>query len=233
MLQELLKDMKPNDVYVGLVDFFSIVLPGALLTFLCLPLKTHIFGNVLPQIQSDSAGWVIFAFAAYLFGQFISLIGATFMDWLYDETYLKYRRRKGDERFDKARELAGANGTMIGVLKWARAFVRLHSSEASLECDRFEATSKFFRSLFVVLLAYGATFAVRQDWGLLILAIALLILAFWRFCNQRWKLTECSYIYFIAIAHAPADTKGECSPTQHRARAESITKGQNVTFPPS
>jgi hypothetical protein len=196
-------DLKPDDVFVGLVDFFAIVLPGALLAFLCLPIKADVFGAVLPQVPSESAGWVAFAFAAYLSGQFISLVGATFMDWLYDHTYLNYRRREGDLRFDKAKELAGTNGTMVGVLKWARAYVRLRSAEASLECDRYEATSKFFRSLFVVLIAYGGSFALHREWTALLVTIALQVLAFWRYCNQRWKFTECSYIYFIGLnAHS-------------------------------
>lgn len=193
-------EMKPNDFYVDLVDFFSIVLPGALLAFLCLPLKDHVFDDVvLPKILPPAEGWVVLIFAAYLLGQFISLIGATFMDWLYDHTYLRFRRRNGDARFDKAKELAGEDGKMIGVLKWARAYVRLRSVDASLECDRFEATSKFFRSLFVVLLAYGATFGLRHQWTALLVTTALLVLAFWRYSNQRWKFTECSYIYFIQL----------------------------------
>jgi len=192
--------MKPSDFYVGLIEFFSIILPGALLAFLCLRLSSHhVFGDLLPPIQSSTEGWVIFAFAAYLLGQLVSLIGAAFMDWLYDHTYLPLRRLKSDARFDKAKELAGANGSLVGVLKWARAYVRLRSADASLECDRFEATSKFFRSLFVVLLVYAADFGHRREWLALFITIALLMLAFWRYCNQRWKFTEFSFIYFIEL----------------------------------
>lgn len=199
-------DMKPSDFYVGLVDFFSILLPGALLAFLCLPIANQAGENLFRPVSHGAGAWVAFAFAAYLLGQLISLVGATFMDWLYDHTYLNFKRRRPnrDLRFKKAEELAGANGDMAGVLKWARAYVRLRSSDASLECDRFEATSKFFRSLFVVLLAYAATFAFRHEWASLFVTIALLILAFWRYCNQRWKFTECCYIYFIELNMRPA-----------------------------
>jgi hypothetical protein len=199
-------DMKPNNFYVGLVDFFSILLPGALLAFLCLPIAHQESAKVFQPVLQGTEAWVAFTFAAYLLGQLISLVGATFMDWLYDQTYLNFKTRRPnrDLPFKKAQELAGANGDMAGVLKWARAYVRLRSSDASLECDRFEATSKFFRSLFVVLLAYAATFAFRLEWASLSVTIALLILAFWRYCNQRWKFTERCCIYFIELSMWPA-----------------------------
>ena len=187
---------KPNDFFVGLVDFFSIVLPGALLAFLCKDgAETQLFGGVLPQLGTQAGGWVAFILAAYLFGQFVSLIGAGFMDWLYDHTYLRYKRRKGDLRYDKAKELAGANGGLAGVLKWAGAYVRTHNADATLQIDRFAATSKFFRSLFVVLLVYAFEFARASRWYAFDASVLLLALSFWRFSNQRWKFTEFTYIF--------------------------------------
>jgi general stress protein CsbA len=200
---------KPNDFFVGLVDFFAIVLPGALLAFLCLDLaEKHIFGAILPSIRSQAEGWAGFLLAAYLFGQFISLIGATFMDWIYDHTYLRYRRRDGDLRYEKAKKLAGDYADLAGVLKWAGAFVRLRSADAALEIDRFEATSKFFRGLFVVLLVYLISFISSGQWVAVLVVIALLALSFWRFSNQRWKFTELSYLYYIAL-NAHAETEGK------------------------
>lgn len=191
---------KPGDFFVGLVDFFSILLPGALLAFLLKDVaEKHVFGVVLPAIRTQVEGWVTFAFAAYLLGQFVSLIGATFMDWIYDHTYLIYQRRNGDLCYEKARELAGGYGKLSNILKWAGVCVRLRSPDATLELDRFKATSKFFRSLFVVLLVYLIAFTRNSQWPASFATIALLALSFWRFSNQRWKFTEFSYLYFIAL----------------------------------
>jgi len=195
-----LMGFKPNDFFVGLVDFFAIVLPGAMLAFLCEDLpQERIFGPILPKTHGAVEGWAGFLLCAYLFGQFVSLIGATFMDWIYDRTYLRYKRRAGDLRYDKAKELAGEHADLAGVLKWAGAFVRLHSADAALEIDRLEATSKFFRGLFVVLLAYSVRFACGGHWLSVLAVVAMLALSFWRFCNQRWKFTEFSYLYYIAL----------------------------------
>jgi len=198
---------KPNDFFVGLVDFFAIVLPGALLAFLFKDVaEKQIFCGVLPHIDTQAEGWVAFILAAYLFGQFVSLIGAGFMDWLYDHTYLRYKRRTGDLRYDKAKELAGAYGGLTGVLKWAGAYVRTHNADATLEIDRFQATSKFFRSLFVVLLVYAVEFARAPRWYAFDASVVLLALSFWRFANQRWKFTEFTYIFFIELS---VDSKSE------------------------
>jgi hypothetical protein len=197
-------DYKPADFFVGLVDFFAILLPGALLSFAFKTTATkYVFGPVLPAIHSQAEGWVVFLFAAYLLGQFVSLLGATFMDSIYDHTYLPYKRRKGDPRYDKAKELAGEYSKISGVLKWAAAYVRLHKPEAAMEIERFEATSKFFRSLFVVLLIYASAFASACQWLAFATSLGLLGLSFWRFCNQRWKFTELSYLYFIELRVYP------------------------------
>jgi hypothetical protein len=194
-------EYKPSDIFVGLVDFFAILLPGALLAFLLkVPADRHVFNDItLHKVGPRAESWVVFAFAAYLLGQFTFLVGATFMDSIYDRTYLRYMRRNGDALYEKAKVLAGDDGKIAGVLKWAGAYVRLSSPNAALEIERFEATSKFFRSLFVVLLVYAGTFAFHSQWPALAATLVLLALSFWRFCNQRWKFTEFSYLYFIEL----------------------------------
>ena len=144
-------EYKPN---VGLVDFFAVLLPGALLAFL---LK----GKIPPNINFPSTeGWVAFVFAAYLLGQFTYLVGATFMDRIYDLTYLRYMTRGGDALWEKAKKRVGDKAKMASELKWIRAYVRLSSPDAAIEIERFEATSKFFRSLFIVLLVYAGYFCL-------------------------------------------------------------------------
>jgi hypothetical protein len=63
--------------------------------------------------------------------------------------------------------------------------------------DRYEATSKFFRSLVLVLLVYAV--ALTAQWEAFGLCVALALLSYWRFANQRWKFTEMAYLYFIEL----------------------------------
>jgi 8-oxo-dGTP pyrophosphatase MutT (NUDIX family) len=87
-------DFEPQKFFVGLMDFFSILLPGALLTFL---LKTHTGVMSWSALQSQSLdgakGWIAFLVASYLLGHFAFLLGS----WL-DEFYDWLRRRTLDEQ---------------------------------------------------------------------------------------------------------------------------------------
>ena len=64
---------KPEDFFVGVIDFFAILLPGAVLSFVMIDFAHgHVFGNVLPSIRTEGQGWVLFAFSSYLLGHLSS-----------------------------------------------------------------------------------------------------------------------------------------------------------------
>ena len=68
---------KPADFFIGVVDFFAIILPGALLSYLALDAATqHVIGPITPALKDATQGWVAFALSSYLLGHFASLIGA-------------------------------------------------------------------------------------------------------------------------------------------------------------
>jgi hypothetical protein len=77
-------NFEPQKLFIGLIDFFSILLPGALLTYLladqvgpCI-LGTDRF-NKLAGVEAGA----VFLFTSYLLGHFIFLTGAL-LDGLYD-----------------------------------------------------------------------------------------------------------------------------------------------------
>src|SRR5437764_10093012 len=76
-------DFEPQKLFIGLMDFFSILLPGALLTYL-------LMGDVGPVVLggryaelAGAAGWAAFLFASYLLGHLVFLLGS-WLDELYD-----------------------------------------------------------------------------------------------------------------------------------------------------
>lgn len=91
-------DFVPDKFFVGLFDFFSILLPGALLTYL---LKGYVAPKFLGGRYGDLAGtegWAVFLVASYLAGHFVFL----FSSWLLDDhfydpvrgaTYMRQVRR--------------------------------------------------------------------------------------------------------------------------------------------
>jgi hypothetical protein len=68
--------LDPQKFFIGLMDFFSILLPGTLLTWL-------LMGEVSPAVLGDryanlagAQAWAAFLFASYLFGHLVLLLGS-------------------------------------------------------------------------------------------------------------------------------------------------------------
>ena len=72
----------PQKFFIGLMDFFSILLPGALLTYALMDkVGPDVLGERYCQLMGVAA-WAAFLFASYLFGHLVFLLGS----WL-DELY--------------------------------------------------------------------------------------------------------------------------------------------------
>src|SRR5512132_1443205 len=205
---------EPQKFFIGLVDFFSVLLPGALLTYALRAL-------LRPWTPADATErWVAFLFAAYLIGHFVFLLGSVLLDdYVYDRIRDATRGAQirrlaaGEERPSfalrwlarlffkdgvdaplqqavriKERHLAplGAEGS-INAFQWCKARLVLEHPPAIAEVERLEADSKFFRSLIVVLLALVPLSLWQRQQEIAIAAVALLPFAFWRFCERRAK----------------------------------------------
>ena len=78
----------PQKLFLGIMDLFTIIMPGAVLTFL---LREHVGTPVLGDGYDDLGGaeaWALFLLASYLVGHVVFLIGASL-----DEPYDWLRRR--------------------------------------------------------------------------------------------------------------------------------------------
>ncbi len=74
-------ECKPSDLFVGVVEFFAVLLPGSLVVFSAMDqARTHIFGKILPALPSDTvSAYATFFVASYLLGHFIFMI-ASYLD---------------------------------------------------------------------------------------------------------------------------------------------------------
>jgi len=84
-------DIKPGDAALGVIDFFSVLLPGAITAFLLLP---HIaVPKDWPYLTFASVeGWAAFVVSAYVLGHLLNAIGSYLVDPLYDRTYVRWQR---------------------------------------------------------------------------------------------------------------------------------------------
>lgn len=223
---------EPQKFFIGVIDFFSVLLPGAVLTFF---LKGPLWRLLEYKPGSDEIA--IFLIVSYLLGHFIFLIGAALLDdRIYDPVKAATlaeqvtRMVKGQElspswarllakiviKNSSARPVRQAvkikeyyldpldASASINAFQWAKAQLALDHPEALASVQRFEADSKFFRSLFVVLcIVFPVNLWMHRHSHaapfLLLLMAFLLFLAFWRYFDQRGKATNQAYWYVITL----------------------------------
>jgi len=182
---------KPAEFFIGLVDFFAILLPGGLATAICLQLAAD--NGYLIKDQSKSVFywlnsdlhwpvWIAFVVASYLLGHFIFLLGSASLDNLYDLTYKVVLKDESTILQEASERLLK---TTLGIpiqstFQWARMFARLRNPATALEIDRLEADSKFFRSLTILLFLTGYLIpaALCQKTGWRIAAVVVVALCF-------------------------------------------------------
>lgn len=207
--------LKPSDVFIGVTEFFSIMMPGALLSAaLAESVSGRMFGPILMNLESEAARWAAFLVASYFLGHFAHMIGS-YLDPLYNR-YRQHRRPReknhlyhaacalrlsqlsalGDSP-DKAKEL-------VNTFKWSKAFINLRSPAAAAEVARLEADSKFFRSAVVVLGVIAIVQGMGGQWVVAAVCGALGAGSFMRYADQRLKSTDQAYTYFLALRDQPA-----------------------------
>ncbi len=225
---------EPQKFFIGVIDFFSVLLPGAVLMFFMKPLLWRLL-----EYTPDKAELAIFLILSYLIGHFIFLLGSVVLDdCIYDrvkaatfaeqvecvasgkglsptwarllaKAVIKKNAPQPLRQALKIKEyyLGPLNAsTSINTFQWAKARLALDHPEAIASVQRFEADSKFFRSLFVVLcLIFPVNLwkLWHSDMAtlipLLLSFLVLLALAFWRYFDQRLKATNQAYWYIITL----------------------------------
>lgn len=223
---------EPQKFFIGLIDFFSILLPGALLTWLLMDEAGPVVLGARYSELDDWQGGAAFLFASYLLGHLIFLLGS----WL-DNTYDWFRGRTLNRQIRqvatrgclpnwlvrlivslvfkrernlavdrvagiKAQALAKANaGGAINAFQWCKALLTVESPESLAAVQRFEADSKFFRCFSVVLIILLLAWPWHRQWPLsgIPVLLLLLLLALWRYMEQRHKATNQAYWSVIAL----------------------------------
>jgi hypothetical protein len=200
---------KPSEFHIGVMEFFSILLPGSLL-IAAIIVRWH--PQELPQFRplfaAPGASWVAFALSAYTAGHFLFLAASRLDGTLY-RPYRALLWSKDDSCYamaTKAREArfaecTGANEPM-NTFAGTKAMLRLKAPAACTDVERFEADSKFFRSLVVAIPLSAAL--VLPAWVCLALAAPAAILAVVAYADRRRKSTEWAYRYVLVLIREDA-----------------------------
>jgi len=206
-----MSEPKLGDFYVGVVGLFSVLLPGGfLMAALVLVAPSSYSAFFAPLLTTVAEQTAAFVFCAYALGALLFLPASKLDSLLYDP----YRRRKWPRAKDRAYSLASKlraqvfpgpveNDDPMNTFAWCQALLLLHAPAAFVEVQRYEAESKFFRSLIIALPLSGVLALARDQWIELPLALVLAGLCFLRYAERRQKSTEWAYRYAIALQLGP------------------------------
>ncbi|HEY2383998.1 MAG TPA: hypothetical protein VGK48_22720 [Terriglobia bacterium] len=196
---------KASDLYLGVVDLFAVILPGAMFSGVVWKVLSIRHKDLLESLAEPEVvpTWLVFLIVSYIVGHFLFALGSWLMDPLYDGYYkrkfefevkkeLPSMRRRADRLFNEllTADLYSENDNR---LTWSESLIRLGSASAKGELDRLEADSKFFRSLAVVaVLSLFVMFSPLTGWvdwwqWLVVAVVVLMFATLVRFMRKARK----------------------------------------------
>ena len=195
---------KPSEFYVGVLDLFGVLLPGAVATALLEPrVGDWIFGSLVARPSSEPAKWAAFLVIAYFVGHLIFLLGSYLDPWYNKlrERFDPYDDKSAYQAATSIRDsiLTEQERKPLNTFQWARSVLLANCPAAAQDVHRLEADSKFFRSLLVVSALAALLFSME---GRLIegaIALVLLVPCFARYYERRLKSTTQAYIHVVTL----------------------------------
>lgn len=150
--------------------------------------------------------YAAFLLAAYGLGH-VTFLLASCLDWLiYDRVRKLIWPDKLGNAFSRADALREAELTRhfedaesMNTFTWSKAKLLHAWPSASANVQRFEADSKFFRSLCIVATFAAIQFPIHDRQGLGYAALAIAVLSLLRYAEQRYKSTKWAYQYALIL----------------------------------
>lgn len=244
---------EPEKFFVGIIDFFAVLLPGGVFAYCLryelhtvnsslaiLPgtegwavflVASYLLGHFIFLLGSPLDDWLYNPIRKATYdAQLKQLAGGEDLSGSFSRFMANRFFKKGSDRaVNKAVALRNQYlkpleaSTAVNAFQWSKARLALEHPQTLADVQSFEAHSKFFRSLVVVLFLVilgalvtalpsvdnklghmlGSTASsapdLKKHLAVAILCAVLLVLAFWRYVDQRAKATNQSYWYVITM----------------------------------
>ena len=195
---------KPNDVFLGVIDLFVVVLPGALAIFVALRI-----GYGYPEVALPPTTWSYFtagtAFAAgsYLIGHVISLICSKIEDEYWTDERID-KEEPNKLRPEVERRLIHEFGMPVegarkSVRRWAAKVLRTGNETVAATVDRKDADRRFCRNAAVVLIVPAVVIALQGSWAEAAVWAGLAVLCVARYFDQHRKYERDVFEYFVLL----------------------------------
>jgi hypothetical protein len=86
---------KPGDFFVGVTDLFSVLMPGAVVSFIAVQAEQslHPPADLFGLLRlKDASGYTAFLVCSFLLGHLVDMVGASVLDRVYDLLYADFKR---------------------------------------------------------------------------------------------------------------------------------------------
>lgn len=195
---------KPSEFFINILDFFAILLPGAIATAILAPrIGKFVLGPLVAAPASDVGKWAIFLVFAYFLGHLIFLAGS-YIDRFYNLLRDWINHRENESAYQCATRIRDSlvddnEKKALNTFQWSRAVLIARCPAAAADVHRLEADSKFFRSLLVVCALSSLVFFIGGGVIEGFVSLALTLPCFARYYERRLKTTTQAYIHLITL----------------------------------
>lgn len=187
--------MKPSDFYIGISELFAILLPG----YLVIIASLYYVGDVtFDKDVGLMLGLLLFS-GAYTLGHLLFAIGS-----FWDEINNLMPYKGNDSLLSKVSEIRSGledDCDDINNYQWTKSLLLMRNSMGHMEVLRKEADSKLFRSIVFPLIILMLYVWIYVSWKYGLALIILIVLAYWRYREQRNKGCAIAYTHLITLFH--------------------------------
>lgn len=210
---------KPGDFFLGVIDFFGTLVPGAVLMYLYGDSILALLGGQ-PTLDGQVSRWVAFFVGAFVLGQI--LLGVSeLLDWLqivyspvskdryYQEVKCRIKLPRNSEQGKVPDPPPDSEKARVTAYYRAYSFVRLCSPDGIVEIERQSAKYKLFRSLTLVFLLDFplAWMSGLLTWQRAAAMSVLFALALWRFLVLLNWTRQLTFEFYALLTDAQVSPK--------------------------
>lgn len=201
---------KLSDFFIGVIEFFGILIPGTLIIFLhgkmlLQPMQEHLGNLIFLSTIESSKDWILISVFAYLAGHLLFALSELIYNFLikYKPHYFLFEETKmyGDKANNYIQLPIKNKSYCTEIYYYSFSFIRVTSQEAISEIEHKASEYKMFRSLSILFLLDILLSALSLNLTIshLIFSLSLSAFSFFRFrmlLNWTYKLT---FQFFIML----------------------------------
>lgn len=190
---------KPSDLFLSVIDFFGVLIPGAVFTFLHGDFLLRPLGLSVGSLQSLT-NWVPAFCTSFVLGHFLLGFGVPLNKiatrFLGKDTLAYFNAVHTDLKLPPDVSVNKTN-----VFYSACSFIRIHSSEAMAELERQVAEYKLFRSLTLLFLLDIPLSALSDSYSLprLVISVLIVCLAAYRFSTLSDWAYRLAFDFYLQL----------------------------------